>query len=311
MKADYYWQGFRRVLLMSWVTLLVLPKSCRIWKPCRTGFAQTIIRRRSVRILLKQPQLTLSEQIMAEEINKLQLGRGRIFAVTKVKQDVIEARTCLIRPILTMNKPTFSCRSKQAKSMKSITSMSCHQAYAGLTMIKRFFTWKMQMTSICLLLLSTTIQAASLESSVKVIELVPQKLEVTKEYVGHLDPLERVTIRSEASGTVEQINFVKGQRIQKGEVLVHISTERLGLNVAKSRSNYQLAKINYETQKALAAKSISLRKVQLSLAQSETYLWLAKTEYLKEKELWDKKYSTESNLDLKRNTLETRKIVIV
>ncbi|MBU2509937.1 efflux RND transporter periplasmic adaptor subunit [bacterium] len=167
---------------------------------------------------------------------------------------------------------------------------------------------KVSALGFCLLTLSQAVIAATLETSVKVIELTPQKLEVVKEYIGHLDPLERVTIRSEASGAIEKINFEKGQLVKKGQELVHISTERLALNVEKSKSNYNLAKTNYNTQKALAAKNISLRKAELNLAQSKTDLLLAETEYAKEQKLMEKKYTTESNLDTKKNALETRKI---
>lgn len=172
----------------------------------------------------------------------------------------------------------------------------------------KYRTAKILSVVICLLAFSNAAEAVSMETSVKAMELIPQKLEITKEYIGYLGPLERVNIRSEASGTVERINFMKGQSVKKDQELVLISTGKLRLYVERARSNYDMAKVNYESQKALSAMEISLRKAELNLSQAKNDFNLADMEFNKEKKLMEKNFTTESNLDSKKDALETKRI---
>ncbi|MBT4289886.1 MAG: efflux RND transporter periplasmic adaptor subunit [Deltaproteobacteria bacterium] len=136
--------------------------------------------------------------------------------------------------------------------------------------------------------------------SVKVMELVPQKLVVKKEYIGHLEPLERVTIKSETAGTVEAVFFDEGKVVNKGEVLVHISTEKLTLDVDIAKANYRLANTNYQTEKMLLDKKMADKRLQISESQALEDLAIAESDYLAEKQLVDK------DITFKRLQMEKR-----
>ena len=136
--------------------------------------------------------------------------------------------------------------------------------------------------------------------SVKVMELVPQKLEVKKEYIGHLEPLERVTIKTETAGTVEELFFEEGKVVNKGDVLVHISTEKLTLEVEKAKANFRLADTNYQTEKMLLEKNMADKRLQIAESQALEDLAKAESDYLAEKQLVDK------NITFKRLQMDKR-----
>jgi membrane fusion protein, heavy metal efflux system len=136
--------------------------------------------------------------------------------------------------------------------------------------------------------------------SVKVMQLSPQKLEVKKEYVGHLEPLERVTIKSETAGTVEAVFFEEGRVVKKGQVLVHISTEKLTLEVENARANFRLADTNYKTEKMLLEKNIADQRLQIKEFQALEDLAKAESDYMAEKQL------VEKDITFKRLQMEKR-----
>jgi HlyD family secretion protein len=136
--------------------------------------------------------------------------------------------------------------------------------------------------------------------SVKVMQLSPQKLEVKKEYVGHLEPLERVTIKSETAGTVEAVFFEEGKVVKKGNVLVHISTEKLTLEVEKARANFRLADTNYKTEKMLLEKKMADKRLQIKESQALEDLAKAESDYMAEKQL------VEKDITFKRLQMEKR-----
>ncbi|MBF0288788.1 MAG: efflux RND transporter periplasmic adaptor subunit [SAR324 cluster bacterium] len=94
-------------------------------------------------------------------------------------------------------------------------------------------------------------------TNVETLELVARQLELKSTYVGYLEPFERVSIRSEADGTAEKIGFDEGQSVKKGEVLVNISTVRLGLKEKLARANYEFAESEYKTEKTLFDRQVS------------------------------------------------------
>jgi RND family efflux transporter MFP subunit len=136
--------------------------------------------------------------------------------------------------------------------------------------------------------------------SVKVMELSPQKLEVKKEYVGHLEPLERVTIKSETAGTVDSLFFEEGKVVKKGNVLVHISTEKLALEAEKARANFRLADTNYKTEKMLLEKKMADKRLQIKESLALEDLAKAESDYMAEKQL------VEKDITFKRLQMEKR-----
>jgi len=179
-------------------------------------------------------------------------------------------------------------------------------------------------------------------TSVKVLKITPGPLNTEISYTGYLAPEQRVNIRTQAEGTVEKVMFKKGDQIEKGQILLHISTETLALDAQKAKLNFQLAKANYDAEKkslnqkivwrkllitvkaakanlnqaisdVVAAQQIAdsdIGKKQLALRQKQaSYNFaLAKTEFEKERQLLNKKMSSQSKLDTYKNRMDTQQI---
>lgn len=111
-------------------------------------------------------------------------------------------------------------------------------------------------------------------TNVEVLSLKPQNFDVTRSYVGHLLPRDRVQLRAEVEGVVEKANGKTGGKIASGTVLFHISTQQY-----------------------------TLRR---GIAQAD--LNLAKRSYRREAKLYKKKLTTPSKFDLAKNKLEKSKL---
>lgn len=94
-------------------------------------------------------------------------------------------------------------------------------------------------------------------TKVEVIKLSPRKLVNYATYIGHLKPVNRVTLSSEISGTIDKADFLTGQSIKKGETLIRFDTRRLKLNKKMNESNYTLALMDYKREKSLYIKNLS------------------------------------------------------
>ncbi|MCP4749587.1 MAG: efflux RND transporter periplasmic adaptor subunit [Proteobacteria bacterium] len=115
----------------------------------------------------------------------------------------------------------------------------------------------------CLLtvFLSGPLFAAAAEKNkvtkVEVLKLKPRPLTKYASYVGHLKPINRVTVSAEIAGTIDHADFSVGQEIHKGQILVKIDTKRLRLNKEMNESNYTLALMDYNREKSLYIKKLS------------------------------------------------------
>ena len=87
--------------------------------------------------------------------------------------------------------------------------------------------------------------------NIETLELIPRTMKISKSYLGHLEPNDRVILKTEIDGTIEKIDFEQGKSVKKGQVLFHISTQELNLNVIAARSRYNQALSEYNTQKLL------------------------------------------------------------
>jgi len=112
------------------------------------------------------------------------------------------------------------------------------------------------------------------------LTIKPQKLEIYHSYEGYIEPFERVIVRSETSGTIEKTTFEEGKAVEKNQVLVNVSTERLTFQEQLANSNYKLAEYEYLAQKQLFDQNVSsasslnsyinkrdVSKIQLELAK--------------------------------------------
>ncbi len=105
-------------------------------------------------------------------------------------------------------------------------------------------------------------------TKVKVLTLAPQDFTIHTTYIGHLLPIERVTLRSEMEGMVERTDFDTGDAVAKGRVLVNISTRQLTLRRDLARSNHKLAEASYRRNVQLIEKEL-IPAAQLDVSRNE------------------------------------------
>jgi len=88
-------------------------------------------------------------------------------------------------------------------------------------------------------------------------------LERTVSATGTINPVAEVKVLPQMSGKVEKIYVDYNDQIHKGDILAELNTDMLKLqrdqqnaSVQKAKANYDLQKINYNNQEALAAKNL-------------------------------------------------------
>jgi HlyD family secretion protein len=169
-----------------------------------------------------------------------------------------------------------------------------------------------------LLLLSVCgLAQATGTTNVEIQVVTPQKLQVHKSYIGHLKPAQRLTVLSEAAGTVEGIHFQEGQRIQQGQVLVLISTAELELRVKMAECGYQRALSDYETERRLfestrkegaVAEHVDTIRLRLAHDVAAANLAHAQSEYNTQKRLFDKGLAPAQSFEVYKKSLEIARI---
>ncbi len=118
-----------------------------------------------------------------------------------------------------------------------------------------------------------------------VVKRVTIRDEITQ--VGSVKPVEKVDIKSEASGPVEEVHVKKGQRVFRGDTLIIIDPERLRyrkkraeLELRRQRIRSDLAKRDFENAKKLEPTgTVSRTRIDDAGAQYE----LARIEYEKQR----------------------------
>ena len=113
----------------------------------------------------------------------------------------------------------------------------------------RFFVW-IGLSVFCL-------YGVASAQEIQRLTIKPQKLEIYHSYEGYIEPFERVVVRSETSGTIEKTTFEEGKMVEKNQILVNVSTERLALQEQLASSNYKLAEYEYLAQKQLFDQNVS------------------------------------------------------
>ena len=126
-----------------------------------------------------------------------------------------------------------------------------------------------------------------LQANVEVLQLRSRDVEIYNTFIGHLLPKERITLKSEIAGVIEKASFEEGRKVEKGELLFHISTKHLRIKRDLAHSNYKLIKMNFDRDKELAQKKlVPSSQLDLSrnkLEQSQFSLELAEIELMKSK----------------------------
>lgn len=93
-------------------------------------------------------------------------------------------------------------------------------------------------------------------TNVRIVKLAPQSIRQESAYVGNLQPNERVVLRSQMDGLVENVHVSKGQTVRKSQVLVNISTKELLVRLNLARTNHKLTVTNLKRDLKLAKKNL-------------------------------------------------------
>ena len=124
---------------------------------------------------------------------------------------------------------------------------------------------------------------------VEVVTVVPETVRDTITLVGQLDSEHSVELRPEIDGVVESIDFVEGQSIKKGEILIGLRDAEQRAHAREARARAKLAEELFARVQALAAKEVSAQveydkaSAELEVARAEAELRdveLAKTKVL-------------------------------
>ena len=94
------------------------------------------------------------------------------------------------------------------------------------------------------------------KTNVRVQEIDLESLSIQSTYVGNLLPNQRVIMRSEIDGVIENIYFDEGQEIVKNKKLVDISTIELSLKLKIALADSKLAESNLNRDEKLAKKNL-------------------------------------------------------
>jgi membrane fusion protein (multidrug efflux system) len=94
------------------------------------------------------------------------------------------------------------------------------------------------------------------KTNVRLKEIKPETLKIQTTYVGSLLPFQRVLMRSQIDGVIENINFEEGDEITKEKRLIDISTKELQLKLKISIADSNLAEINIKRDEKLASSNL-------------------------------------------------------
>ena len=94
------------------------------------------------------------------------------------------------------------------------------------------------------------------KTNVRVQEVDLESLSIQSTYVGNLLPNQRVIMRSEIDGVIENIYFDEGEEIVKNKKLVDISTKELSLKLKIAFADSKLAETNLNRDEKLAKQNL-------------------------------------------------------
>ena len=94
------------------------------------------------------------------------------------------------------------------------------------------------------------------KTNVRLKEIKPETLKIQTTYVGSLLPNQRVLMRSQIDGVIENINFEEGDEITKEKRLIDISTKELQLKLKIAIADSNLADINIKRDEKLASSNL-------------------------------------------------------
>ena len=136
-----------------------------------------------------------------------------------------------------------------------------------------------------------TVKAAGTTVGERVYEVRSARVEVmdldySLDVVGSLMPNENVAISSEVTGIVENILVDEGEHVQKGETLLKIDDEKVGLKVKETRSLVREAEVGLDKLMAWTREE-RVKQVKANLDQARIDLEKVTKDYERYKELYE------------------------
>lgn len=102
---------------------------------------------------------------------------------------------------------------------------------------------------------------------VVVVEAKTQPVVETLSLVGSVAANEMVELKCEIDGTVEEIGFKEGQRVEPGHLLIKLDETKLAAQLAEAEANFKLSQTTFERSKQLyAGKLISQQEYDQAAA---------------------------------------------
>lgn len=108
---------------------------------------------------------------------------------------------------------------------------------------------------------------SELLTKVKICKVFPQPLTDTLKLPGTVEAYEDIDLAAKMGGTVKWVGAKEGNRITKGQKLIKLDVELLEAQIAKAKTAYELAEINYNRYKKLYDEK-ALAKGSLDSADS-------------------------------------------
>ena len=117
------------------------------------------------------------------------------------------------------------------------------------------------------------------------------------EYVGIISAYKKFNIISEIGGAVEKLNFEKGDRVKKRDLLAEVSTSSVQLDVDEAKAFFNVAKNNLKKiQNGLRPEEIKISEA--GLIEAKAHLKEAENNFNRMKSLYKKKAISKSKFDL-------------
>lgn len=89
--------------------------------------------------------------------------------------------------------------------------------------------------------------------------------------VGSLEANEAIEIKSEMDGTIDQINFTEGQKVEKGDLLFQIDIKKLQASFNQAKADANLAQTTADRYEALVeSRAVSRQEYDQTMAELES-----------------------------------------
>lgn len=143
--------------------------------------------------------------------------------------------------------------------------------------------------------------------SVKVVQSTKGSIDLKTEYSSTLKPISEVSVAPKASGRVQGVNAVVGQRVNKGDVLFTIDNKEAVAQFNQSQAS--LASSNASLNRTMdASYQESINQYETTIQQKQLAYDDAKNTYDKNKTLYEQGVVTKQDFDTSETKLKTATI---